>query len=428
MSKPKHKKPKSPSSGSKKRSYPKWLYDQRLKLMIIFGSAFLVYANALMNGFALDDAIVITDNMFTKKGFSGVVDHFTNELFFGFFKDESKATLVSGGRYRPLSVAMFAMEYGLFGENPFIGHLINILLYGLTGIVLFLVLSNLFRNRGETYAILLPFVATILYITHPIHTEVVANIKGRDEILALLGSLGALYYILRGFGEKNSKQIIIATGIFFLALLSKENAITFLAVVPIALIYFKKAKVLEAIKYTLPLFGASVIFLIIRSAIVPLSLGDAPRELMNNPFLKIEGNQYVDFTLGEQLATVLYSWGYYLKLLFFPHPLSHDYYPRQIDLMTFGDWQVMLSVIVFGIIGFIALRSLKTKHLLGFCAIYFLATFSIVSNLLFPIGTGMSERFMYMASVGFSLACGYGIIEGAKWLKSKGKLNASIHN
>jgi len=415
---------------SKIQNLPYWLYDQRLKLAIIFGLAVTIYANSIFNGYALDDSIVITDNMFTQKGFSGVGDHFTNELFYGFFKDASKANLVAGGRYRPLSVAMFAIEYGLVGESPWLGHLINILLYGFTGIMLYLVLTFLFNgSKKESISILLPFLATILYITHPIHTEVVANIKGRDEILALLGALASMYYILKAHSEQNIKWLAVGTFLFFVTLLAKENAITYLAVIPIALYFFKKATIPELVKHTAPLIGVVGLFLLIRKMVLPTApiFGERSRELMNNPFLKIEGNQYVDFTTAEQIASVLHTWLEYLKLMIFPHPLSHDYYPRQYDLMTFGDWQVILAVLVFAVIGIVGLRSLKTKSILGFCAIYFLATFSIVSNLFFPIGTWVSERFMYMASVGFCLALAYGIIQLGTWLRAKGTVRQPLY-
>jgi len=436
VSKPKAQRSKGVEGQSKKVKssegvLPQWLYDQSNKLLIIFGLACGIYANSLFNDYALDDAIVITDNMFTQKGFDGVGDHFTNELFYGFFKDESKASLVAGGRYRPLSVAMFAAEHGLFGKSiPWVGHLMNVLLYGLTGIILFLVLNYLFKNfKNENLSILLPFVATILYVTHPIHTEVVANVKGRDEILALLGALSSMYFILKAHADKNLKYLALGTFIFFLALLSKENAVTFLAVIPIALYFFRDASFEDLLKHTIPLIGSVAVFFGIRSSVLPDSpiFGERSRELMNNPFLKIEGNQYVDFTKSEEIATVIYTWGEYIKLLIFPHPLSHDYYPRQYDVMTFGDIGVLFWVVVFAALGLLSIWSLKSKSIWGFCAIVFFSTFSIVSNLLFPIGTWISERFMYMASIGFCLALAYGLVLGADYLKKKNILSIAPH-
>jgi len=286
----------------KVKSLPQWLYDQKTKLLIIFILAIAIYANSIANDYALDDSIVITENMFTEKGFAGVGDHFRNELFYGFFKDASKANLVAGGRYRPLSVAMFAVEYGLVGEEPWLGHFINVLLYGFTGIMLYLVLAYLFKgSKTENRSVLLPFLATILYVTHPIHTEVVANIKGRDEILALLGALVTMYYILRAHGEKSIKLLLAGTVIFFFTLLAKENAVTFLAVIPIALYFFRKASLPELIKHTAPLVAVVGVFLVIRKMVLPTApiFGERSRELMNNPFLKIEGNQYVDYSYSR---------------------------------------------------------------------------------------------------------------------------------
>ena len=67
-------------------------------IFIIFG--FLLNGNTLTHDFALDDAIVITENDFTKKGFSGIWDQLTNDQFVGFYG--VKKELVAGGRYRPL--------------------------------------------------------------------------------------------------------------------------------------------------------------------------------------------------------------------------------------------------------------------------------------------------------------------------------------
>ena len=65
--------------------------------VIILAFPFLIYFNTLFNQYALDDSIVITDNIFVKEGFAGIKDIFTTETFTGFFK--KKKDLVQGGRY-----------------------------------------------------------------------------------------------------------------------------------------------------------------------------------------------------------------------------------------------------------------------------------------------------------------------------------------
>jgi len=167
---------------------------------IIFFFTFSIYFNSVFNNYALDDAIVITQNDYTQKGFSGIKDIFTTELFTGFFK--VKKDLVAGGRYRPLSMVTFAIEFELIPESirPHFSHLINIILFAFTNVLIFIILSKLFqRYQVKKWYLSFPFIATLLYAAHPIHTEVVACVKGRDDILAFGGSLLAIYFSLKYF-------------------------------------------------------------------------------------------------------------------------------------------------------------------------------------------------------------------------------------
>lgn len=403
---------------------PAWLLNSRLHIIALFFFGALLYANTFRHDYALDDAIVITDNMFTAKGVAGISGILKYDTFYGFFKEEGKATLVAGGRYRPLSLVTFAIEYQIFGKNPMVGHIINSLWYGLTIVVLYLLLLQLFGNsqKEKNRAFFIAFTTAALFAAHPLHTEVVANIKGRDEILALLGSLGALYFSMRALRENKSWMQVIAGILFFLGLLSKENAITFVAVAPLTFYYFSKAKPGQIALQTLPYALAALAFLLIRNPIVPMtSVGDTSMELMNNPFLKIEGNQYVPFNSAERLATVFYTLGKYLVLLFIPHPLTHDYYPRHIDVMSWGDWQALLSLSAYLALGVYALLGLRRKDPVSYGIWFYLLTLSIVSNLVFSVGTNMAERLVFMPSAGFCLALSAGIWQ---LFSKKGKADA----
>jgi len=371
---------------------------------LVFAVGAVIYLNTLMHQFTQDDAIVIYDNMYTTKGIAGLKGLFTKDTFFGFFKEEGKAKLVSGGRYRPFTPAMFAVEYELAGKNPLVGHLINILLYGFLCFMIYKVLFLLICHKdGDDSKKWLVLTASLLYSTHPIHTEAVANIKGRDEIMSMLGSIFALYFIVKNFDSPKTKYLVLAVASFFIAFLSKENTITFLAVIPLALYFFRDQKLGSAISKSAILILPTIIFLMIRSAILGNDFGGTPMELMNNPYLKLVGSSYVPFDIGEKMATIVYSLGKYIQLLVFPHPLTHDYYPRYIDIKTFGDIGVLLSLAIYAGLAFLAIKGFKTRSIVGFSAAYFLITLSIVSNVVFPIGTNMSERFMFMPSLGFAL-------------------------
>ncbi len=411
------------SPGSQKDALvklPDWFTNRHLQAWVLFAFAFLLYANTLSNRYALDDAIVITDNMFTTEGISGIPGILTKDTFYGFFKEEGKARLVSGGRYRPLSLVLFAVEVSLFGQQPWVGHLFNALWFGFSVVVLYWLLLRLLPVRKEPLqAFFISLAAALLFAAHPIHTEVVANIKGRDEILALLGSLSALLLSLKGYQRRQGWYTPLAGLVFFLGLMAKENAITFLAVVPLAYYFFTRAGAGAIVRQTLPFAVAALVFLLIRGAVLGWALGDPSIELMNNPFLKIEGGRYVPFSAGEKLATVIYTLGRYLQLLVVPYPLTHDYYPRHIGIMHWSDWQVWLSLLAYAGLAAYALLNIRRKDPVSFAILYFLATLSIVSNLVFPVGTNMAERLLYMPSVGFVLAAAVLLWRLAKRLSPK---------
>lgn len=80
------------------------------------------------------------------------------------------------------------------------------LLFALLGITIFILLNQLLIDTQTNYSYLihLPFLTALLFIAHPVHTEVVANIKSRDEILSLLFSIVACIYFLKFIDEEKS--------------------------------------------------------------------------------------------------------------------------------------------------------------------------------------------------------------------------------
>ncbi len=381
---------------------------KKIQLLAIFIFSFILYGNTLWNDYAQDDAIVITDNMYTKQGLKGIPGLLTHDTFYGFFKKEGKSKLVSGGRYRPLSPITFAVEWQFFGRNPGVSHFINVLFFAILGLVLYQFLWLILLNFGQgNLKFIVPFFATLIFIFHPVHTEVVANIKGRDELFSLLFSLIAIIFSIQWYKKKQVKYQIYVFLIFVLALFSKENSITFLAIVPLIFYLFYKSDKSWHLKILFPYLLATGFFLIVRTMILGMDFGSAPMELMNNPFLKIEGGKYIPFTFQEKFATILYTLGKYIQLLLFPHPLTNDYYPRQIPVLSLLNWRVLLSLLIYIAMIYYAIRNIKKEKILSFGILFFLITLSIVSNIVFPVGTNMSERFLFMPSVGFSLISGY---------------------
>ncbi len=371
----------------------------RLQLIFLLIFTALIYSDTLFLKYALDDTLMITENSFTKKGISGFGEIMTNDAFTGFFGVQKK--LVAGGRYRPLSQIMFATEYQFFGLNPFIGHLMNIVLYLLCVWILFVILKNLLGTYHHKFWYRsLPFLATLIFACHPIHTEVVANIKGRDEILSLLGSLATLLLSIRYVETRKIWLLPFSLVTFLLALLAKENAATFIVVIPLTLFFFKKADLKSHLLVISPLMISTIFYLILREqALGYLVSSEKVAEILNDP--------YVNTTLANKLATNTLTWGIYLKLLLLPHPLTHDYYPWQIQITQWSNTWVRLSAILYLMMGLYALAGIFRKRVLSYAILLYLITFSISSNLVFNVGTFMNERFMFVPLLGFALAAGW---------------------
>lgn len=373
-------------------------FFNRYQYAIIALLAFLMYANTLTFQYASDDRLLITQNEFTKKGVHGIKEILTNDAFTGFF-GKSKS-LVAGGRYRPLTQVMFAIEYQIFGLNPFIGHFINVLIFILTSLLLYHILRRLLApyNRSQWLGSL-AFLTTILFIVHPIHTEVVANIKSRDELMSLLGSLGALWFVIRYLETKKPILLIGIFSVFSIALFSKENAITFVAIIPFVLWFFYKSTWREYLSITAPLIIASIAFIAIRTHMLGGMFNtEIASEILNDPFINVPKS--------TAIATVIYTWGKYLVLLIFPHPLTHDYYPFQIPYFQFSDPIIILLTIFFITIVILTLWGTLKKKLWSFAVLFALISFSIQSNLVFNIGTFMNERFVFVPSIGVALLIG----------------------
>ena len=190
----------------------------------IFTIALLAYANTINHSYTWDDALVITNNKYTKKGFSGLNDIWSKKVF-----------LHNRSVYRPVPQSFYAITYQVFGYNPKPAHVLNIVFYAILSVVTFWFLTIFFtkQNRWLLYFI------SLLFVLHPLHTEVVANVKSLDEILAYLFSILSLIFWIKSFNNF-FRNIVFVIVFMCLAMLSKISSITILPV--FIIIYFYNIK------------------------------------------------------------------------------------------------------------------------------------------------------------------------------------------
>lgn len=352
-----------------------------LSIVLILISV-IVYANSLANKYALDDYSIILENGQTLKGAKAFFEIFGSSYREGYMGNDNSL-------YRPLSKAMFAVEWSLT-KGAGINHFMNVALFTLSVVLLFRMLRTYMKGQ-----VLIPFLAALFFAVHPIHTEVVANIKGRDDILCFLFFVVTALYVHRYHVTNNLKYLGFSAGAFFLCFLSKESAITFVAVIPLLLYFFTSAEKKQYLLVGGMLFGITVLFLLIRWAVLGSGGVGAPPVVDNY----IAG---IDSFLVQRTTAIAIA-GLYLLKLFIPHDLVSDASVAEFPVYTFSDWQALLSLAIYLGAFVFAVMKLKQKHPVSFAILYYLVTFSLVSNVLFLIGTNYGERLLYAPSLGICI-------------------------
>lgn len=371
---------------------------------------FVFYSNTFNNGYAVDDFLIIDKNEAIVKGIKGIPQILTTDVFDSYYRRYNADNRLGGGRYRPLSVVTFALEHQFFAKHKFVNgadpftsdnklvkvrHVNNVLLYIISVVVLLYFLRNVIFVAQP----ILAFLTVLLFAIHPIHTEVVANIKSRDELLSLLFITLTLLNAFRYSETKKWGNLVWALVCFFLALLSKEYAVSLLVLIPLLLYVCKISSVTQAIKSAIPFLGMFVLYVFMRNWFVPINVGNAENDILNNPYLFASASQKI----ASEITTLLR----YVKLLVFPHPLSADYSYAQIAYSQFSDVAFGFSLLFHLALIVVLFYFTKQKSVLAFALAFYLFNLLLVSNLVFSIGATMGERLIYHSSLGFCMLLAY---------------------
>lgn len=206
------------------------------KYYYLFGLlTFFLFANTLGNGYNMDDGMVTRNHPLTSKGLSAISEIFTSPYY-------SDAMGYAYG-YRPIVHLSFALEHDLFGEKPGAGHFINVILFALSVVLFFKLLVKWVGEKNALFA----GITTLLFAVHPIHTEVVASLKNRDEILAFLFVIWSALSLHKYLMKNSWFSIVIAFILFSLAMLSKKSVYPMAVIFPIAILLLKDISIKQLI-------------------------------------------------------------------------------------------------------------------------------------------------------------------------------------
>lgn len=352
----------------------------------------------------LDDFSAIKENNIVRQGLPAMGEIFTTSYRQGYLS-------VKDGLYRPLSLATFAAEWHFFPDQPGLAHFNNSLLYGFSGMLLFFVLLRLMRTaQGVSIqtALWISLITSLLFIVHPLHSEVVANIKSRDEMLCLFFVLLSWLAMMQYLEKSGIKWLASGCIAYFLSLLSKETSITFLAILPAAFFFFSSYSIKKIMLGTAPLVVTAIVYLLMRTKVLDGALTDDTVSAADNILMAAQsGNDY--------FGTAFLILGKYLQLFLIPHPLSYDYSFRHIPLVNMTHWSALLSLLIYiSLAAWLIMIMINVFNkrategnaimpwlrLAGFGILFFLSTMILFSNLLITIGTSMGDRLMYFPSLG----------------------------
>lgn len=200
----------------------------------LFLAVFIVYAQAFFFNFTyFDDQALILEN-------AGYLKNAAN-IFSAFVQDAFRLVHTSDAYYRPLLTVSLMLDANLGGVAPFIYHFSNVLLHLAAVWLLFVFFIQLGFRRDQS------FFFSLLFAVHPLLTQAVVWIPGRNDSLLAIGTLASFIGLLR-YLDRRSKPAYLAHLIFFaFALFSKESAL----VIPLLALGLVYARQKEAFSFRL---------------------------------------------------------------------------------------------------------------------------------------------------------------------------------
>ena len=356
-------------------------------VIILIAVAFLVNARTIGYEYTYDDAVFTSKgnliDLPDKGGLACIPALFTHGKNYCFDKSNN-------GSYRPLLPTTFAIEHTFFGFNPMVSHFINLVLFGVLITLLYKVLRRIF----SAYSPYIPFLILLLFELHPVHTEVMASVKSRDEIMALLFTCMSVLETFKYIDNNKMKHLVLCGLYFFIALLAKESPVCFIAIVPLTLYFFFNTDAKKIITATAPYFIMTCVFVLIRNMILEAGAGDV--SITENTFAGVTN-------FADRLGTILIIQLKYLRLLIFPHPLSFDYSYNQVPITHLTNYVAIISLVILTGLFIYAVITFKQKSVFSYSILFYFFAMGVTSGLLIQIGATMGERFLFIGSLGFCI-------------------------
>jgi len=364
--------------------------EKIVSISILVLISILSYANSLNNSFVWDDNVLIVENDFVKN------PKYFKEIFSKDFFDISGVEFnFKYGYYRPVITLSYLFDYYIWKLNFSGFHLTNILLHAFNSILIYLILFRLLESG------FVPFLTSIIFAAHPIHTESVAWISGRTDVICGFFFFLSFYFYQKGnnSGKINLGFYLSSVLCFAASLLSKEMALSlpFILMIYDFLFYPEKNYSLKKrIISVIPFFAVIGIYSLIRFVILKIfTINELDKSIT-------KGITFYSNVLSFLKTTIVV----YLWKLFFPVELV-AYIQNKFSLSLFEP-EIIISIVVLVLLLVLIVKCWKKERLVSFSVSFFLLSMIPLSNFIRisgprDMGFMSAERFLYITSFSFSL-------------------------
>jgi tetratricopeptide (TPR) repeat protein len=346
----------------------------------------LAFSNSFQAGFVLDNKGLLLDPR---------IRDFTSGNVALIFRHTYWWPTGEAGLYRPFTTLSYLFNYAVLGDGdqPAGYHSLNLILHFANVLLAYALALRLLRKFWPA-----AFIAA-LWAVHPALTESVTNIVGRADLLAGMAVLsGFLMYLksTEAAGWARAAWLIGLALATTIGVFSKESAVAILPLIVLyELVWWKDRRKYQALAYGCLATLIPIAFMLYQRSAVLAASPPAEFPFTDNPIVG------ADWWTGRLTAIKVMS--RYLWLAIWPAKLSVDYSYNQIPLAhgSAGDWLSFFVVLAAAVTVVVLYRWNRTCF---FLACFAFLNFVPASNLLFPIGTIMADRVLYLPCLGL-LGC-----------------------
>lgn len=360
-----------------------------VSLLFVVTLTAIPYFRALQYGFVYDDELQIVNNE-AVRSWHAVPSYFYTSIGALFEPGISNNTY-----YRPLFVLFLRINDALFGLNSVAWHLAALFVHLGATALLFFLLRRHFHH---------PWISTagaLLFGLHPIHIENVVWVSGITDGLAAVGMLGSLLLWIRARESPRVALQMGALSLYGAALLTKETAIVFPAVLLVYALTAKRSEVhgenntsnqiRYAVRESLPFAAVTILYLALRFFVLPAPSGASswishPDAILTAPALIL----------------------FYLRQLMWPRGLSL-YYDFPIVSAATLETLVLPLVVLGGLVacGW-AIWRVSRDAAVPAAMIWFVAPLVPVLHIgLFRLDDFVHDRYLYLPSVGVAIGTAF---------------------